>query len=366
MSLHLAILLDQARAREEISAYQRLSVALAGEGVHSVIGIADGSSDEIDNLRKDAPIPEIHLPAHVPFWMRASTARLTQQLLKEANGDTDFDAILVSGNSTLDIAGRTAELMDCPLIAEVRSRDEADVISRNRHVDLAVAATEPLARRVGIKFGTDHVERIRPCLPSLSGFNPPTASFILLLGPPQDAAVWSAVLDGIIDATSELPPAERPMIAMELGDSRTDMQVWARARERDLLDRIVTVENIDQLRSLLTCATVVLIPDQGQTLRTIVPQAMHRGVIPVVAEDPDMDYLQHERTALTVQSSELQRRSAWGALVKQALQLTSAPSPSRADIVGISKEFLASEVAPQWATLIHSLLHGDTIPITDS
>ena len=366
MSLHLAILLDQARAREEISAYQRLSVALAGEGIHSVIAIADGSSEEMDNLRKEAPIPEIHLPAHVPFWMRASTARLTQQLLKEANGGTDFDAILVSGNSTLDIAGRTAELMNCPLIAEVRSRGEADVVSRNGHVDLAVAATEPLARRVGIKFGAEHVERIRPCLPSLSGAAPPKAPFILLLGPPQDSAVWSAVLDGIIDATSEISPDERPMIAMELGDSRTDMHVWAKARELDLLDRIVTIGNIDQLRSLLTCATAVVIPDQGQTLRTIIPQAMHRGVIPVVAEDPDMDFLEHERTALTVQSSEVRRRSAWGALIKHALHFTPDHSPSRTDIVQTSKEFLASEVAPQWATLIHSLLHGDTIPISES
>ena len=156
------------------------------------------------------------------------------------------------------------------------------------------------------------------------------------------------------------------MIAMELGDSRTDMHVWAKARELDLLDRIVTIGNIDQLRSLLTCATAVVIPDQGQTLRTIIPQAMHRGVIPVVAEDPDMDFLEHERTALTVQSSEVRRRSAWGALIKHALHFTPDHSPSRTDIVQTSKEFLATEVAPQWATLIHLLLHGDTIPISES
>ena len=93
---------------------------------------------------------------------------------------------------------------------------------------------------------------------------------------------------------------------------------------------------------------------------------MRKGILPIVAEDPDMDYLQHEKTALTVQSSELRRRSAWGILVKKALNLTPHDAPKRAQILDVSKEFLASQVAPQWATLIHSLLHGDTIPINES
>ena len=172
-------------------------------------------------------------------------------------------------------------------------------------------------------------------------------------------------MDGILDATASLPEEDRPMIAMELGEKRADMQVWAHARTRDMLNRIVTVDQIDSLRPLLTSAAAVIVPEESRQLRSILPQAMHRGVVPVVARDEDMDFLQDEVTALTVNPADLRRTSAWGEAISAVLDpATRAPLARAAE--ERSREFLTSRVAPQWSTLLHSIVHGDTISLTET
>lgn len=366
MTLRLAILLDAQRAREETSAMQRLSVALAGEGLHAVLGIADGNPNERNSNMKQGPIPRVHVPSRTPFWLRRDAARLASDQFEACFGDGSLDAIVVSGLEAFDLAVRSSKILQCPLITEVRSREEADaVLKQSDHVSIVVAATEPLANRLTLKLDTDRVECIRPCLPGSASTTTPEGRFLVVLGPPNDHSVWNALLDGILDATSDLPEEVRPMIAMEIGESRTDMQVWAHARMRGMLDQIVTVDQIDALRPLLTSAAAVIVPEGRQTLRSILPQAMHRGVVPIVADDPDMDFLEDGVTARTINRSELRRTSAWGEVISEVLD--PAVRETLADAARErSQEFLASHVAPQWATLLHSVVYGDTIPLEDT
>ena len=235
----------------------------------------------------------------------------------------------------------------------------------NAKVHIAVAATEPIANRMALKLGSERVECIRPCLPSTTAATSPEGRFLLILGPPNDPLIWCALMDGILDATSALDEEDRPMIAMELGERRADMHVWAHARTRGMLDRIVSVDQIDSLRPLLTSAAAVIIPEGSQQLRSILPQAMQRGVVPVVAHDPDMDFLEDGVTALSVNPNDLRRPSAWGERITSVLD-PAISTPLAHAAAERSNEFLASRVAPQWSTLLHSIVHGDTISLTES
>ncbi|MCH2162145.1 MAG: hypothetical protein MK085_09760, partial [Phycisphaerales bacterium] len=282
MSLRIAILMDADRAHEESTAMQRLAVGLAAEGVHTVLGHANGTDEQEFISIQPGPIPQICLPKRVPLWLRDGAARHAAEQFENALGQGPIDVLIVSGTEAFDLASKTARLLNCPLIADVRSREEADFIARRpEHVSLAVAATEPLQRRLAARLDADHVECIRPCLPAAPSKDPTEGRFIVMLGPPRDASIWAAALDGIDDATSELPRDEQPMIAIELGESRSDMQVWTHARERNMLDRIVSVEQIDRLRPLLGAAAMLLIPETGQVVRSVVAQAMQRGVVPI-------------------------------------------------------------------------------------
>lgn len=366
VTLRLAILLDADRSREEISAMQRLAVALAGEGLNTVLGIADRTSEDQQSILDVGPIPRIHVPEKTPFWLRKDAARLASEQFESSFGNGSLDAIVLSGLGALDLGVRSSTMLQCPLIVEVRSRDEADsILKQSDQLNIVVAATEPLSNRLALKLGKDRVEFIRPCLPGAITNTSPEGRFLVILGPPQDPVVWNALLDGILDATSQLERDQWPMIAMELGESRADMQVWRHARMRGMLDQIVTFDQIDAMRPLLTSAAAIFIPEGRQPLRSILPQAMQRGVVPVVAQDPDMDFLQDGVNAFTINPSEIRRTSAWGKILSEVLNPDlRAPLAEAARIQ--SHEFLASQVAPQWATLLHSVVHGDTIPLEEN
>ena len=363
MSLRVAILMDAERAREESTAMQRLAVGLAAEGLRTVIGHADGTDEQEAIAIEPGPIPRVCLPRRVPFWLRDGAARHACEQFEAAFGQGQIDVLVVSGIEAFDLAVRTSSMLDCPLIADVRSREEAEYVSRRpQHVSLAVAATEPLQRHLAARLDADHVECIRPCLPAAPTHDPTEGRFIVMLGPPRDHSIWTAAMDGVDDATREMPPDRQPMIAMELGESRADMQVWAHARERNLLHRIVSVEQIDHLRPLLGAAAMLIIPETGQVVRSVIAQAMQRGVVPITAQDPDMDFLEDGVSALTIQSADLRRSSAWGTLVHASM------NRSDDDELGVaartqSVDFLASRVAPRWSTLLNSMIHGDSIPL---
>jgi hypothetical protein len=193
----------------------------------------------------------------------------------------------------------------------------------------------------------------------------PEGRFIAVLGPLVDPTVWTSLLDGILDATAEMDELDQPMIALELGESRQAMQVWSHARTRGMLNRIVSIDHIDQLRPLLTSAASIIVPESLRTLRTIVPQAMHQGVIPIAAEDADMDYLEDGVSALIVRASDTRRPSAWGEAVNAAMDQATRAKLVQGAKLSVSP-FLASSVAESWATLLHSIVHGDSIPMQEA
>ena len=364
MSLRIAILMDPPRVREEKSAMLRLAVALAAEGVNTIIGHAQNGDDPTSITQ--GPIPQITLPGKIPFWLREGAARLTAEQLEHAGGHGPIDALVVSGNESFDLALRTSRILDCPMIADVRSREEADFIARRpEHVSLAVAATEPIQRRMSARLGEDHVECIRPCLPAVSSHEPSDGRFMVMLGPPRDSSIWNAALDGVSDATDQLPEENRPMLAIELLENRADQQVWAHARERGLLDRVVSIDQIDHLRPLLSSAASIIIPEPRQMVRSVFAQAMQRGVVPIAAEDSDMDFIEDGVTAMTLRTSELRKPSAWAERI-HAVCSDCADLPLSDNARERASEFLASRVAPRWATLLHSMVHGDSIPLSQT
>lgn len=365
MSIRLAILLDAARAEEEMSSMSRLAVALSSTGMRTVLGIADGDPNDEGIRSHDGPVPRFHLPARTPFWLRKGAAQLASELFEAGAGDGPLDAIVVSGSAAFDLARRTAGIAGCPLIVDVRSRSDAEHLLR--HDDgtmIAVSATEPLSNRLGLRIDPERVECIRPCLPPMDDSTALEGRFIVVLGPLKEATVWIAVLDGIQDATSALPEDSQPMIALELGEGRTDMQVWTHARARGLLHRIVSIGGIDQLRPLLSSAASIVLPESERSLRSIIPQAMHRGAVPVAADDPDMDYLEDGVSACIVRASETRRASAWGEAIETAMDEGKRPALA-AGAIASAEGFLASTVAEAWSTLLHSIVHGDSIPLRD-
>jgi hypothetical protein len=88
-------------------------------------------------------------------------------------------------------------------------------------------------------------------------------------------------------------------------------------------------------------------------------------VVPIAAEDSDMDFIEDGVTAMTLRTSELRKPSAWAERV-HAVCSDCADLPLSDNARERASEFLASRVAPRWATLLHSMVHGDSIPLSQT
>ena len=352
MTLRAAFILDAPRVHHEHAAFARLAVGLAAEGIRTLLALDGDPHHAIDD--RDAPIPTITLPIRLPLWVRERAIDATLDAFTEAGMD-QLDVVVAAGTGGIGFARRLAHRLERPLVVEVRSRVELRAVPRNSGITV-VAATDGLrilaARRLGDERCTHLPVPVPRTLPLPSG----PRDLGVILGPVANVATWTAMIDGL--AGRDRLPGGLEHVAIELGDQRSDGRIWSHLRQRELLSNVTAFDDADRLRALLADAAVVLLPESGQPVRSIERQAMYGGAVPVAVEDLDRTDLRPSTDAVVLSATEARRSGAWRTAIEQARE-GGFEEASKAAAV----DSLVSRVAPRWAKILETVVHGDATPI---
>ncbi len=352
MTLRAAFILDRTRVQQERSAFARLAVGLATEGVRALLALDGDPQDDLDD--RDAPTPMITIPTQVPFWIRARAVHSVLDTLTEVGMD-ELDVVVSVGPGSAAFADRLANHLDVPLVVEARSRAEVAVIERHPRVTV-VAATEGLRNLAAIRVGEDQCTHLPIPVPRTFRPSPESRGLGVILGPVGHAATWTALIDGL--SSHEEFPGRLQHLAIELSGRSVDGKIWSHLRRRKLLSRITTFDDADRLRGILAEAAVVITPDSDRPIRSIERQAMYGGAVPISVADPHRTDLQSGIDAVLLDAGEARLATAWHEAVEAARR------PGFSDACRLTaEESLVSRVAPRWARFLETIVYGDATPI---
>jgi hypothetical protein len=352
MTLRAAFILDQTRVHYERSAFARLAVGLATEGVRALLALHGDPREDRDD--RNAPTPIITIPTKLPFWIRERAVHSVLDTLTEVGMD-ELDVVVSVGPGSAPFAGRLANQLDLPLVVEARSRTEVTVINRHPRITV-VAATEGLRDLAAARVGEDRCTHLPIPVPRTLGSAPKTRELGVILGPVGNAAIWMALIDGL--SSREEFPGGLEHLAIELSGRPIDKRIWSHLRRRNLLSRVTTFDDADRLRGLLAEAAVVITPDSDRPIRSIERQAMYGGAVPIGVTDVLRTDLQPGIDAVLLEPANTRQAAAW----HQAVESARRPGLSIACQTA-AVESLVSRVAPRWARFLETIVHGDATPI---
>jgi hypothetical protein len=353
VSVRLLIVADAARHREEASALRRFAVGLAAEGHRPAMLLGVRRNEVARRTPRLGPVPMAEVPVEVPWWIRERTAEAVLAPLAGSRLDRP-DVVVSMGRGALPMATCIAALTEATLAVEVRGRPDLDGVGSK--VDLVVAATSALRDLAARRVGEDRAVELPIPAPRRLDRISRAPGLAIALGPVGDLATWNAMMDGLAGPGG--PVAGLNQLAVELSDRTRDAILWKRLRQSPLSDRMTSFDHGDRLRDPLATADVILIPDPGGPVRSLERQAVGEGGIVVAVADPLRSDRRADLDARILARNEARRPSAWRAAVESAF----AAAPSEASIRA-AEGSLVSRVAPRWATLLETVIHGDATRI---
>ncbi len=353
MSVRLLLIADEARHHEEAAALRRFAVGLAAEGHRPALLLGVRRADLPRRDPRLGPIPTLDVPITVPWWIRERAADAILAPLAPTRLDRP-DAVVAMGRGARAMASCIARTTNATLIVDVRCK--ADLEGLGPKTGLVVAATTALRDLAARKVGEDRAVELPIPAPRRSTRIPRAPGLAIALGPVGDLATWSAMIDGLAGPGGPVPGLAQ--LALELSNRGRDGILWKRVRRSTLSDRTTSFDHGDRLREPLATADVILVPDPGGPVRSLERQAVGEGGIVVAVADSMRSDRRQDLDARILSRSESRRPAAWRSAVESAL----LAAPCEASIHAAA-ESLVSRVAPRWATLLDTVVHGDATPI---
>lgn len=300
--MHLALIIDGERLRRERAMLQQIATDLAARDIQLTAIVPDpsgrnGTGDDEPML--DGPT-ELQVRMHVPPWMRRSRARQIAGTLANATPDL----IHAIGEQAWTVGLDLARVIDRPVTLDVWSADLLKRVPPGRaaaRVAAYIAATEPLADALRDRVEPGLVSVVpmgvrMPPQPRKILADPEASMCLAIIGSGRDLPGYRALLTGLSRLTSDLPQIQA---FLELRGP-CEHEIWRQARRLDLLGHVSTIVDAALHRPLLTGCDVLVVPERLGHIRTIVLEAMAVGMPVVAADDPYVDVLVHDQTALIV------------------------------------------------------------------
>jgi hypothetical protein len=307
--VHLALVIDGTRLRQDGAAVERLAVALVSDGIR-VRRVLPPSADE---PRFGRLIPHSTFDfGSAALFRPARLGALSSEL-----EDDRPDAFVSFGPEAFSAAAELAHDLDAGLVAMASTLAELDATPLRRHLDrldLVAVPTAPLALRAGRVAG----ERVATVLPLGIASAPPrhdaaaATNGIAIAGSGRDDGAYRAVFRALAEVAPGVPELQ---VAIELPDGH-DPNLWALARELGIQRFLNGVSSLESIRPIaLSCGTMLLPEPVGGT-RSIVLEAMALGRTVVAMDDAQADHLVDGVTALVAQERD---HREWAALLSRAL-----------------------------------------------
>ncbi len=354
MTTRVLFILDQDRRREEESAFIRLAIGLAADGLRPAVVLPPGPEDQLADVLRNGPVPVMFGPVDAPFWIRARAARSTLEALRELGFD-DFEAVVSCGRGAQPMAEEIGDQLEIPVIHEVRTaREAAGIRIDGGHV--VTTPNERLQVELERRFGEGRVAMVPVPVPRTPHTPRRNSGLAIAMGPVLTSSIWRALIDGL--AGPEGPVEGLNHLAVELDDGRKDQLVWKHLRSSSLSNRMSSFDRVDRMRNLLTGADVVICPESRMAVRSIEIQAVLQGSRLVAVESMVREDRGSGLGAKLVGEDLATDPAAWREAIRSSLA-AQAPTTGR----HAAEHSLVSRVAPRWHRLIDTVVHGDATPI---
>lgn len=300
--MHVAMIIDDERLKHEQSMLNRLSIGLMSEGVQ-LTRVVSGTFD-VDTIdsgeQRVALATRIVSPMRVLPWMRQARAHRLAEALEKLSPALIYAVGAQAWQVGLDLA----DVIDRPVVVDVSSLAQANLISRSTRFNLlggCVTPCQPLVNVIRSHLNTVPVSVVpigisAPSRPA-GVFRQPSQSIALaIVGQASDVQAYSAMFSGIRLAGFDLPL----QIILELNGPR-EHEIWRKINAFELFDRVSAISDAPTYRALLTQCDLMLVPESSGEPRSIMLEAMALGIPVIAAFDPINDALIDGETALLVE-----------------------------------------------------------------
>jgi glycosyltransferase involved in cell wall biosynthesis len=299
--MHVALIVDHDRWRREHALVGRVAAGLRDRDIQLTAVLPEaGRLDAIDNEPPLDGAASVYTPMQVPPWMRRPRAR---QLVASLPAGVP-DVIHAVGENAWSVALDLAREVDRPVTLEVWSAELIKRIPPGRAASRVagyIAMTDPIAEAVRHRVDAHLVSVVPigveiPAQPRQVLTNRDDSMTLAILGSGRDLVGYRAVLTGLSRLISDLPQIQACLELRGPGEH----EIWRHARRLDLLGHISSVVDAAMHRPLLTGCDVLVLPERQGQVRSIVLESLGAGMPAVTADDPYLDILVPDETALIV------------------------------------------------------------------
>ncbi|MHC4415444.1 MAG: glycosyltransferase family 4 protein [Planctomycetota bacterium] len=300
--MHVGLIIDEERLACEQSLHDRVSVGLVEAGVrltrvvpHTRPVIEPGAGE-----KPKAPAARVEVRMNVPPWMRRGRAHRLAGAMESAVPDL----LHAVGEQAWRVGLDLAKVIDRPVTLDVWSAEQARRVPHSRvasRVAGYIVPTEPMAEALRQRVDTELVSVVPtgivvPREPHTVLVDPEDAIALAIIGSGQDVGAYKAMLSGLSHLTVDFPQIQA---CLELRGAH-EHDIWRHARRLDLLGHVSAIVDAALHRSLLTGCDILVVPERNGEVRSLMIQAMACGMPLVASDDPFLDMLVADQTAIVV------------------------------------------------------------------
>ena len=299
--MHVALIVDHDRWHREHALVGRLAAGLRDRDIQLTAVLPEAvRTDAVGDEPPLDGVAEVYTPMQVPPWMRRARAR---QLAASLPAGVP-DVIHAIGEEAWRVALDLARELDRPVTLEVWTAELINRVPPGRaaaRVAGYIALSDPIAEALRHRVDAHLVSVVPigieiPAQPREVLTNRDESMTLAILGSGRDLVGYRAVLTGLSRLISDLPQIQACLELRGPGEH----EIWRHARRLDLLGHISSIVDAAMHRPLLTGCDVLVLPERQGQIRSIVLEAMAAGMPAVTADDPYLDILVPDETALIV------------------------------------------------------------------
>lgn len=297
--MHTALIIDEQRLHHDKDWFNRTVVGLLSAGIRVTRILPEREPDDDRISLAQAFWCEM---SGVPWTLKKRSENLVEQLKPNSP-----DVIHAMGRGSWAIALSIANILKCPVILDVWSRsemNEAIHLSRNPDVAGLFAAGKSIAQSLAQKVDPSIIQVVpigvyTPEKPREPLSNTAVQGIVAII---MGAHAAFDKLKPLLDALNLLTKKYPELILFGDINPRITSKVWAYAKSLDVLDHISLIPSVEEHRSLVLNADMLLIPQPPERYSSFILQAMSIPLVTISVVDQYVDILQDPESTYLLES----------------------------------------------------------------